>query len=70
MVRAKFQCVVSKTSEDGTKEFILDVVIQGSKENGNFFKQTPSGHINLGVVNPDVNFELGKEYYVDFTEAE
>lgn len=41
-------------------------------ENGKFFSATPCGEIKMGVVNPEAwgQFELGKEYYVDFTLAE
>lgn len=43
-----------------------------SEENASFFKWTPSGKIELGVLNPEAakQFEPGKEYYVDFTPAE
>lgn len=40
-------------------------------ENTKFWKASPSGSITLGTVNPEawVQFEMGKEYYVDFTAA-
>lgn len=40
-------------------------------ENTKFWNATPSGEIRLGMVNPEAwkHFELGKEYYLDFTEA-
>lgn len=40
-------------------------------ENGRFFAATPSGEIRLGVVAEEAwsQFELGKEYYLDFTPA-
>lgn len=40
-------------------------------ENTKFWNASPSGEIKLGTVNPEAwsQFELGKEYYVDFTPA-
>lgn len=40
-------------------------------ENAEFFASTPSGTIELGVVNPVAGeyFELDAEYYIDFTKA-
>lgn len=41
-------------------------------ENTKFWEQSPSGEIKLGTINPVAwkAFELGREYYVDFTPAE
>jgi len=41
-------------------------------ENKKFWDATPTGEIRLGTVNPAAweQFEIGKEYYVDFTPAE
>ncbi len=38
------------------------------EENKKFFRYTPSGQISIGTLNPAAwqQFELGKEYYVDF----
>lgn len=40
-------------------------------ENHTFWEATPSGVIELGVINPEAwqVFELGKEFYVDFAPA-
>jgi len=40
-------------------------------ENTKFWKASPSGEIRLGTVNPAAwsAFEMGKEYYIDFTPA-
>jgi hypothetical protein len=48
---------------------ILYPVNGGSEENKNFFQYTPSGKIELGIMNQEAakQFEVGKEYYVDFT---
>lgn len=67
-VRAKFVCI--KNSEQTIK---MQPVTSGSKENEAFFKYTPGGEINLyGITNPEAEkqFEVGREYYVDFTPVE
>ena len=46
--------------------------VSGSEgENKVFWDATPSGSLQLGVVNPEAwkAFELGAEYYLDFTKA-
>lgn len=76
-VRAKFK-VVSLTQRehwDKTKGFLHDVVMQpvvsGSKENESFYAATPSGQIQLATINDEAakQFQIGKEFYVDFSEA-
>jgi hypothetical protein len=41
-------------------------------ENHRFWTNSPSGHLSLGCINPEASsqFELGAEYYLDFTKAE
>jgi hypothetical protein len=41
-------------------------------ENTKFWQYSPSGSISLGTVNPAAweQFEMGKEYYIDFTPAD
>jgi hypothetical protein len=40
-------------------------------ENSKFWDASPSGGLTLGTINPAAweQFELGKEYYLDFTKA-
>lgn len=40
-------------------------------ENHKFWHASPSGILKLGTINPEAaaQFELGKEYYLDFTPA-
>lgn len=68
MVRAKFKVTTNHLTGE-TAQIILEPVIDGSPENESFYKWTPSGKIDLACVNPDATnqFEVGKEYYVDFT---
>jgi hypothetical protein len=53
------------------KTIKMTPVCSGSEENKQFFKWTPSGTLELGVLNPAVaeQFKLGMEFYIDFTPA-
>lgn len=70
-VRAKFQCTSANEVGEGFKNVSMSPVFGGSEENKRFFNATPSGSIQLGVINAEAaqQFEVGKEYYVDFTPA-
>lgn len=85
MTRAKFVCTFKKTIEDSSWDYqenkstdrpaatiSLMAVTANTDENKAFFKSTPAGTINLNIVNLSAAdmFESGKEYYVDFTEAD
>jgi hypothetical protein len=43
-----------------------------SHENTKFWEASPSGEIKLGTINEHAaaQFEMGAEYYIDFTKAE
>ena len=71
MVRAKFKCVDKSGSENDT-QIKLEAVTSGSEENKTFFKYTPSGQISMGTINKEAaaQFEVGKEYYIDFSPAQ
>jgi hypothetical protein len=75
MVRAKFLCIekgeVGHQPCQTTSKVILQPVAGTTEENKSFWKWTPSGKIELNVLNTDAadQFEVGKEYYVDFTPA-
>jgi hypothetical protein len=76
-VRAKFYVSEKKTTAQNvglpTGDFIiLSPVVSGSDENKSFYKWTPSGKIELGIVNPEAaaQFIVGSEYYIDFTKVE
>lgn len=70
-VRAKFKCICKTPLDDGA-EVVMEAVTSGNPENDSFFKYTPMGQLTMGVVNPIAaeQFEVGKEYYLDFTPAE
>jgi hypothetical protein len=77
-VRAKFVCVEVKKTIGGTYDergkyvpgtlhgYRFNPVSGNSEENKKFFSSTPSGVVELHSVRDDL-FELGKEYYLDFT---
>jgi hypothetical protein len=81
-VRAKFRVVALRSSMTAPKGPGPDIEIrtielqpvvagEGNAENDRFFHRTPSGRIELGVVAPAAAqlFEVGQEYYVDFSRA-
>lgn len=74
MVRAKFRVDSYETRLDKNEELRtikLNAVYDGSPENKEFFKWTPCGQISIGVLNQKAweQFPLGREMYVDFTNA-
>lgn len=68
-IRAKFICL-SVTDAGDSKSVLLTAVTGNSPENQQYWKYTPSGRIELSVLNPDVKFTPQKSYYVDFIETE
>jgi hypothetical protein len=80
-VRAKFSCTSvtkqmgGKYNADGKYEqgvvyaYRFQAVTSGSYENKSFYASTPSGTIELQAVRDDL-FEIGQEYYLDFSQAE
>jgi len=73
-VRAKFECVGIEDQPDyESKSVSFSPVINGSDENKSFSKYTPAGSLYLQIsyeTEAANAFEVGKEYYLDFTEAE
>ena len=71
-VRAKFICE-SVENFKFSKTAKLRAVHGTESENADFTKYTPNGTIQISITEdaPASNvFEPGKNYYVDFTEAE
>ena len=54
------------------RTIVMVPVSGGSEENKRFWEASPSGELKLGTVNPEAwrEFDLGGEYYVDFSKAE
>lgn len=76
MIRAKFRCnneINTKYGPDAghtTRAYEFTAVYDdGTPENQRFAKSTPSGTLKIAVDNPDVTFEPGKLYYLDFNPA-
>ncbi len=69
-VRAKFRLDRREEHGDGFN-LTFQPVTGGSPENDKFFKYTPWGELKMGTINPEaaMSFEIGGEYYLDFTPA-
>lgn len=71
-IRCKFKCTSiterANYPEGKVWDAKLDVVTSGSDENKDFFKYTPNGQMNVACIRQN-SFEVGKEYYIDITEA-
>ena len=69
MVRAKFVVDNISKSRFGWHSITMSPVSGGSEENKAFWAATPGGKIEFNCVNDKAieQFEVGKEYYVDFT---
>lgn len=71
--RAKFTCQQITRYTGGGQEVTLGAVTgYGSEENESFWNATPSGQLKMTISNPKAQefFDVGKSYYLDFTEAE
>lgn len=79
-VRAKFRCQTENTkvwnrqhnAEHGaSREYEFTAAYDdGTPENARYAKATPIGRLTITVDNPAVTFEPGKDYYLDFAEAD
>ena len=70
-VRAKVRCN-HKGNNDVGFNTVYEPDASKDTENARFTKATPYGDIRMGIDNPAAleQFEINKEYYVDFTPAE
>lgn len=70
MLRCKFKCKSKMQDTAGYTIEMVPVTI-GSPENDEFFKYTPFGAIQLGIVKEETacQIEVGEEYYIDISEA-
>ncbi len=76
-VRAKFivQSIEKSLGYQGKEVSTIKMAAVYSQdpesENRKFWEASPSGTLVLGVVNSEAagQFELGREYYLDFSEA-
>lgn len=67
MVRAKFLCGSTTPGPNGIEYTFHAVTASEIPEDQSFSKYTPVGHLSMTVNNPNVKFETGKFYYLDFT---
>ena len=69
-IRAKFYCA-SKIEQVHAKgapicSYVFHLVTSGDAENQALFEASPAGKLELASANGNL-FEIGKEYYLDFT---
>lgn len=70
MTRAKFY-VFSKTETMEGYQVLLQAVTKTSPENETFWKYTPTGKVEMFIRKEAGDlFDVGKEYYVDFSPTE
>jgi hypothetical protein len=78
IVRAKFKVDSIERQQWGVGQEVHTIKMSPvyktsdpNDENSKFWKASPSGSIQLGCANPEAvkQFELGQEYYIDFTPA-
>jgi hypothetical protein len=82
MVRAKYRVdaleLTKGYGKDGKPAVMTSVKMNPvmdtnpESENGKFFASTPGGEMRMATVNPSAAeyFELGKEYYLDFSKVQ
>lgn len=73
MVRCKFKCVEKREfigwmGQSKLYGFKFSPVTDGSEENKTFYAATPGGGLDISTITQDA-FEVGKEYYIDLTDA-
>lgn len=71
-MRCKMKLMQLTHNAGGGTSLKFSPVMGDNPENKAFFKWTPSGEINLYVLNEEAvkDAKLGGEYYVDFTLAQ
>ena len=68
--RCKFKCE-EKTEQINGYKICLKPVTHGSPENESFFKWTPYGSMDIGLLSTYVAdmFNVGEDYYIDISSA-
>lgn len=73
-IRAKFQCqsVTSHWWSAEAKTYRFQAIYdQGlADEDRSFAKATPTGTLEIQVDNPNAQYEVGANYYLDFTKVD
>lgn len=70
--RAKFKCISITNScfTEGIEYKFTAVQSNDIPEDQSFSRYTPVGNLSMTVNNPNIKFELGGYYYLDFIPAE
>lgn len=69
-IKAKFNVAsITEYGNDGGRKVTLYPVINGSEDNKEWSKHTPSGSLELHITNPDASIEFG-EYFITLEKAE
>lgn len=71
-MRAKFICDSVTNNRYPGQEAKLSAVMGQEGENKDFNEATPAANLSIMIDNPKAKdyFKPGKEYYLDFSEAE
>lgn len=72
-VRAKFRCssIESFAQTSGQRVYKFSAEYDADlPEDQRYAKYTPAGQLSITVDNPNVSFELGHSYYLDFAPVE
>lgn len=72
MVRGKFRCTsvafYGEISSTSTRQYTFSAIYDTSTpENQRFTVATPWGEFKMNVTNPEVTFQVNREYYLDLT---
>lgn len=69
--RCKFTCSSKTITGAGEhKQHRFEFVPVTGQDNKEFWKYTPSGKLEFNCLNPNVDFETGKDYFIDIALAE
>lgn len=72
-VRAKFRCNSIETFAQNSGQHVYRFSAEYDAdlpEDQRYARYTPSGEVRITVDNPNVTFEPGTSYYLDFTPVE
>lgn len=64
--RIKVKCI----NKDANNVVNMTAVMDGSKENEEFFELTPYAELEIGTAKSLDQFEVGNEYYIDITTCD
>ena len=76
MVRGKFRCssvtfMGEPKDRAANRQFVFNAIYDTSTpENERFSTATPYAKLELNVSNPEIDFTVGTEYYLDLTPVE